>query len=337
MFEQPQDAVRYNALKRRNMLYTNITKFFLLVIFCGLAAVLTAGCGHNPVSGGEPPPYDQDGSRYSDPRTAGRIESSEINESSGIAASKCQPNVLWTHNDSGDGPYLFAIDKTGKNLGTWKVENAENVDWEDIESYKETGGKCFVFVGDTGNSKKNPRTEHKIYRVPEPMVPASSSRSTRKEPANTAPAEVLTFAYPDEPHDAETLMVDPANADIYVVTKSRNAAAGVYKLKPSFNAGLIRAEKITGITVPAIPNGFLTGGDIAPDGKRLVICDYFAAYEFVLPADAKSFDEIWKQKPAVIKLGDREQGEAICYSDDGNSLFATSEGKNKPLIRVDRR
>jgi hypothetical protein len=319
------------------MLYKNITKKLLVVIFCGILPALTGGCGHSPVSGGEPPHYDSDRSDYSDPKIAGRIESTEITESSGIAASKCRPNVLWTHNDSGDGPYVFAIDETGKNLGTWKVGNAENLDWEDIESYRDAGGNCFLYVGDIGNSKKNARTEHKIYRIAEPEVPAGGSRTTRKEPAITAAAEALTFAYPDEPHDAETLMIDPAAGDIYVVTKSRNTAAGVYKLKPSFGAGTIRAEKIADIAVPAIPNGFLTGGDIAADSSRLVICDYFAAYEFVLPSGAKSFDEIWKQKPVVINLGERDQGEAICYSDDGRSLFATSEGKNRPLVRVDRR
>lgn len=319
------------------MLYKNITKNLLLVIFCGISAVLTSGCGHNPVSGGEPPPYDGDKSQYSEPQTAGRIESSEITESSGVAASKCQPNVLWTHNDSGDGPFLFALDQTGKNLGTWKVGNAENVDWEDIELHKDANGKCLIYVGDIGNSKKDPRTEHRIYRVAEPEVPSGGSRTTRKDPATTATAEVMTFTYPDELHDAETLMVHPTTADIYIVTKSRNTAAGVYKVKSSFGPGTIRAEKIADITVPAIPNGFLTGGDIAPDGKRLVICDYFAAYEYELPFAAARFDEIWKQKPAVINLGEREQGEAITYSADGSSLFATSEGKNKPLIRVTRR
>jgi hypothetical protein len=286
---------------------------------------------------GTPPAFDPESSQYDKPQTAGRIESSEINESSGVTASKCQPNLLWTHNDSGDGPYLFAIDQTGHDLGTWKVEDAENLDWEDIASYKDTGGKCFLYIADIGNSRKDPRTQHKIYRVAEPDVPAGGSHTRRKEPARTDPAEVLTFAYPDEPHDAETLMVHPTTGEIYVVTKSRNTAAGVYELKPIFGAETVRAEKIMDITVPAIPNGFLTGGDIAPDGMRLVICDYFAAYEFSLPADAKQFDEIWKQKPVVINLGDRDQGEAIGYSSDGNSLFATSEGKNQPLIRLNRR
>ncbi|MGD9560725.1 MAG: hypothetical protein AB7F88_01155 [Pyrinomonadaceae bacterium] len=318
------------------MPYTNITKFFLLVIL-GVLMMCTANCTHSLVSGGEPPDYQDKTSPYSEPQTAGRVESSEINESSGLVASQCQPDTLWTHNDSEEGPYLFALDGKGKGLGTWKVAETENVDWEDMGLYKDPEGNCFLYIGDIGNQRKNPRTEHTIYRVAEPKVPTSGSGTTKKTAGLTAPAEAITFAYPDETHDSETLMVHPVSGEIYVITKSRFGAAGVYKLKPPFVEKTVRPERVSDISVPAIPNGFLTGGSIAPDGKRLVICDYFAAYEFSLPPDAKSFDEIWKQKPSVINLGPRDQGEAVAYSADGNSLFATSEGKQRQLIRVTRR
>ena len=80
----------------------------------------------------------------------------------------------------------------------------------------------------------------------------------------------------------------------------------------------------------------LTGGDISPDGKRVIICDYFDGYELVLPEKAKDFEEIWKQDLKIVPLGKREQGEAVTYAPDGRALFATSEKKNQPLVRVDR-
>jgi hypothetical protein len=36
-------------------------------------------------------------------------------------------------------------------------------------------------------------------------------------------------------------------------------------------------------------------------------------------------------------MGGREQGEAVSYSADGNSIFATSEKKNSPIIEVKRK
>lgn len=311
-----------------------ITKNFLIVIFSAAQILLASACGHNPVGDGKPPSFDRETSRYDKPREVGNIESSEITESSGIAASKCQPDVLWTHNDSGDGPFIFAIDPVGRNLGTWKIGNATNLDWEDIAAFKDAAGKCFLYIGDIGNSRKEPRGEHKIYRVPEPTV-GNERGSSRKEPATAADADMLTFSYPDERQDSETLMVHPVSGVIYVVTKQRNKAAGAYSIKPNFGSTVI-AERLGEISVPAIPNGFLTGGDISPDGQRMVICDYFAAYEFLLPTDAKAFDEIFKQKPIPVDIGDRTQGEAIGYSADGLSLFVTSEGRFQSLIQVSR-
>src|SRR4030095_7791087 len=56
----------------------------------------------------------------------------ELKESSGLAISRTQPGVLWSHNDSGDGPNLSAIDGSGKLLGVFRGTGAMARDWEDI-------------------------------------------------------------------------------------------------------------------------------------------------------------------------------------------------------------
>src|SRR5690554_2695558 len=61
----------------------------------------------------------------------GRIDHPPIRESSGLVASRRQPGVFWTHNDSGNPPAIYAIDRTGKLLGEWRI-GAINHDWEDI-------------------------------------------------------------------------------------------------------------------------------------------------------------------------------------------------------------
>jgi len=54
----------------------------------------------------------------------------ELRESSGLAASRAHPGLFWSHNDSGDGPMLYAIDTTAALLGVVEVEGARAVDWE---------------------------------------------------------------------------------------------------------------------------------------------------------------------------------------------------------------
>ncbi len=275
--------------------------------------------------------------QYGKPEIVGTIKSGEITESSGLVVSKCQKNVFWTHNDSGDNAFIFALDAKGEKLGTWKVKEAKNIDWEDIAAIKNADGKCFLYIGDIGNNVRV-RGEFTIYLVKEPPVSDADKNSGRKNPSETETAQAIKFDYPDTRHDAETLLVHPNTGEIYILSKRLQGASGVYKLSKNYSLEKInRLEKIADFTVPAIPNGFLTGGDISPDGKRVVICDYFAAYEIVLPENAKNFDEIWKEKPEIIQLGERAQGEAVCYSADGNSIYATSEKEDSPLIEVKRK
>ena len=316
-----------------------IPKFFAFVISFALVCLIFSACSSvfpthnenaNKESGNFSPNYDK-------PKAVGKIESKEITESSGIAASKCQTDVFWTHNDSGDDAFIFALNAKGKKLGTWKVANAKNNDWEDIAEMKTPNGECILYIGDIGNNTRI-RDEFTVYRVKEPAVSAENESSSKKNPIPTEPAEAIKFTYPDMRHDAETLMVHPATGDIYILSKRLSGASAVYKLKSNFDLNKTnKLEKITDFSVPAIPNGFLTGGDISPDGKRVIICDYFNAYELVLPEKAKNFDEIWKETPLTVELGAREQGESVGYSADGKSIFATSEKKNAPIIEVKRK
>jgi hypothetical protein len=306
------------------MLNKTIAKFPLIVIFAASICLAFSACS------------DAGRSKVDVVNPAYQIESDEISESSGLAASQCQPNVFWTHNDSGDGPYIYAINSKGENLGTWQVKNAENKDWEDMASFKNGGGQCFLYIGEIGNTDKLERSQHVVYRVPEPVISAGDADSKKGNARNTEPAEAMNFKYSDKKNDAEALMVHPNTGEIYILTKQRSNPSGVYKLGNAFGSAVTVAQKIADLSVPAVPNGLLTGGAISPDGKRVTVCDYSAAYELALPDGAINFDEIWQRKPAAIDLGIRKQGETVTYSSNGTSIFATSEKRNSPIIEVKR-
>jgi hypothetical protein len=309
----------------------NISKKLLFVItictiFTGCSRIFSSAVNSNI---NKPTDDEQISKVYGKAKIIGTIDSNEITESSGITASRCSENVYWTHNDSGGDAFLFAVNEKGKKLGTWKVTDAKNTDWEDIAAFKDEKGKCFLYVGEIGNNNRT-RSEMTIYKVAEPKVSDSDKDSSIKKPSKTESAEAIKFSYPDGNYDSETLMIHPKTGDIYVLTKSLVGASEVFKIGK-------KTEKIADFSVPALPNGFLTGGEVSPDGKRVILCDYFNAYEIVLPKEAKNFDEIWKEKPLVIELGERKQGEAICYTADGKGIIATSEKKNSPMIKVERK
>jgi hypothetical protein len=301
----------------------------LAVIVFGLIVIFAAGCGGTLTSTAST-------SDYAAPIVVGRIEADDIRESSGLTASECQ-DVLWTHNDAGSDAFIFGMSTEGKHLGTWRVANAHNVDWESIASQKDSSGKCFLIIGDIGDNAED-RRELEIYRIPEPAVSAETPRSTVANPLLTEPAQSMKFKYPAGRHNAETILVHPQTGDIYVVTKKRRGPAGVYKIKPAFGTALaVESEKIADVSVPSKPEGLLTGGSISPDGKLVMLCDLKAGYEFVLPDGAASPDAIWTQKPVVVDLGDRKQGEGVSYGRDGVSLYASSEKKNSPLFLIKRK
>lgn len=311
-----------------------ISGFVILVLGIGL---MLSACGRAWSSGREGPDFDRAQSPYAEPKPVGKIELADIIESSGLAASKCQPGVLWTHNDSGDDAFIYAIDEQGKDLGTWRVTGAENRDWEDIAEFKDAAGRCFIYIGEIGNNDgKRDRTL--VYRVGEPQVTTESQGTNRKTALRTEPAESIRVDYPGVRENAETLLVHPTTGDIYIVSKRFNGPAAVYRVPPQFDSDQpVSAAKIADITVRSVPNGLLTGGDISPDGTRVVLCDYTAGYEFTLPPGDANFDDIWKQKPVKFDIGERESGESITYGPDGLQLFAGSEGKYSPIYEIQRK
>lgn len=318
------------------MLTKTIPKNCAFVILISVGLLLPTACSSvfPTSSNNEKTPANV--SPYEKPEISGRIDSPEIRESSGVAASQCQRDVYWTHNDSEGDAFLFAIDGRGRKLGTWRVTGAKNHDWEDIAAFRNKSGECELLIGDIGNNTRA-RGEFVIYRFAEPKVDDSTRNSTRRKPISTETARAIIVFYDRAPQDAETLMIHPASGDIYVIDKRITGAAGVFRLNANYSPnGRNELRFIGELSVPAIPNGLFTGGDISPDGQRVIVCDYFNAYELKLPENAADFDEIWKQKPIVVALGARDQGEAVAYNADGTAIVATSERGKSPFIVVRR-
>lgn len=312
--------------------------YFIVPLVGRLPASSVAG-GANPERGGSgdgrSPQRRWQG--YGAPILRGRIRNPSITESSGLAASGLADGRLWTHNDSGDAPILYCIDVDAEPCGVWQVSGAEAFDWEDIAAGPgPVPGRSYLYAGDIGDNR-NERRSIVVYRVPEPRVAPGTRSSSHTEPAQTAPAALITLVYPDGPHDAESLLVHPRTGDIYIVTKAFFGPAAVYRAAaPARGTGTVELERVARISTPGGRSGFFTAGDIAPDGKRLVLCYGFRGVELELSRGA-DFDVIWRRPAHTVELGPSLQREAIAYSRDGNSLFTTSEGRRPPLIEMRRK
>ena len=265
------------------------------------------------------------------------IKNQSINESSGLVASRTTPGAYWTHNDSGDGPFIYAFDSTGETLGVFKVTGAQARDWEDMSAGPgPQPNKSYLYVGDIGDNNEK-RSEVVVYRFLEPDLKPSDKNSTKTNPRATERAEAIRLVYPDGKHDAETLMVHPQTGNLYIMTKVAFKNPVVYEATaPLKSNDVITMTRIGEVRVPSLFGGAITGGSVSPDGRRVALCDYFQGYELVLPEKSNNFVDIWKEKMTGFDLGKRKQGESIAYRLDGNALLATSE-KELTVIQVERR
>jgi hypothetical protein len=304
----------------------------LLLTFLGLASLFPTHNTHASVS-----QANKYRSSYGPAETIADLQDTSIKESSGLAASRTTAGIFWTHNDSGDGPFIYAFDHRGRRKGVWRVREAAARDWEDMAAGPGPDrNRNYLYIGDIGDNSER-RSEIVVYRVPEPKITPAGASSTNAKPTLTETAESIRLRYPDGPHDAEALLVHPVTGAIYIVIKIMFATVGVYEASAwPGDDGVRTLSRLGELKIPSLFGGMITGGAISPNGRRVALCDYIQAYEIVLTG-REPFDSIWKQPLTTIALGNRQQGEAITYRLDGKALLATSEGLPTPLVQVVRR
>lgn len=271
-------------------------------------------------------------SAYGPAKQLGKLNVPFINELSGIADSRVNPGVVWCHNDSGDGAYVYALNRRAECIGVFLVRSASANDWEDMAwGPGPDGTGNSLYLGDIGDNPKQ-RPQYSIYRIAEPKL--GKEPGSKQAPNLTGePTIRRDFTYPDGSHNAECLMVHPKTGVVYIVTKDESGAAGVYRF-PAERKEWWEPVKLERVGTVKLPGELITGGDISPDGTRVALRTYATAYELRLPPGSASFDDVWKATPTRIPTPFMTISEAICYTADGKSLLISSEGVGAPLYEL---
>ncbi|GGP36002.1 hypothetical protein GCM10010278_10760 [Streptomyces melanogenes] len=236
------------------------------------------------------------------------IKDPRIKESSGLAASRAHPGIYWTHNDSDDGPYVYAVDsKTGETVATITLTGVGKP--RDVEAIS-VGPDGNVYVGDIGDNLGGTWKNVWIYKFPEPA---------RLKDA-TVKATQYVVKYADGPRNAEALMVHPKTGRLYIASK-KEGGGGLYEGPSRLSTSGTNVFR----RVDDVP--WVTDGAFSPDGSKLALRGYFWAAEYD-----------WKDG----KLGARHgvsaplmrQAESVTYTLDGKALLFGSEGEGSPVVRV---
>jgi len=292
-----------------------------------------------------PPSVDSPGRQAGNFRKTGTIASDRLVECSGIDMSMIRDDLLWAINDSGDGPYLYAMGTDGRDRGKVKMNGAFNRDWEDLATFK-WRDRSMILVADVGDNRQRYGL-YRLYIIEEPVFFGESVSSA----ADANVAWTVTFRYPDRNHDAEAVGVDPTNGQILVLTK-RDTPPLLFSLplKPEHLAQPVVAQRVAAMDrIPALTSDDLlypygqyrclpTAMDLSPDGQKMVILTYKHAYLF-----DRSVSDNWRSipSPTVIPLPLPQdtpgfaQREAACFSRTTTGLFITAEALHAAIYHSD--
>lgn len=281
---------------------------------------------------------------YTGPVVAGTMASPPRHETSGIAFSRRSPDILWVHDDSGGQPILYAMTPDGKDAGAIRLRGVKNDDWEDVTAF-EQDGKAWLLVADTGdNSGRRPQVI--LHLVEEP---ARDQLSAGKA-VTVAPKWSMRLTYEDGPRDCESVAVDVAGRAIYLLSK-RDDTPQLYRVNlPTGQPGnaVVVARKVG--LVPHIPEpsvaetlvrgrlgkrrSEVTAMDFSSDGTLAAVLTYGAGLLFERK-NGEPWAEALAREPVHLPISGLLQGEAICFTPDGKSIYIASEGP-QPLVRYDR-
>jgi len=232
-------------------------------------------------------------------------------ELSGLATSIRHPGIVWATNDSGGGPYLYALDSdTCRIRATLRLLDTPARDHEALAVGRDAQGRAVIWVGDIGDNLGT-WPYARIHKVVEPK---------RLRDADV-PVTTYRFTYPGGPVNAEALLAAPDREQLWVISKEAGVGS-VFELPSPMSDSLepMRATEV------GTARSSVTDAAMAPDGSRYVVRDYLSA-------------EVFSGEPpgtaeARFGLPLQLQGEAVTWTEDGRSLLVASEGSGD-LVEVD--
>jgi hypothetical protein len=226
------------------------------------------------------------------------IKDARITESSGLAVDPAG-NIYWTVNDSGDRGVAYGIGLDGKVQGSLNFR-AQPVDVEAVAVHDDQ-----LYVGDIGDNNSR-RSFVRVFFFDNPRANGL-----------TVSYHAYDFRYPDEPHNAETLLVNDSGR-LFIVTKERDGAIYAAPRKPD-RQGVNELKK-----VGSAPSD-VTDGTFLPGGDKIALLTYSS----ITVIDTSTYEVL-----ASSPIPQQRQAESLTLSLDEQSLLVGSEGSKSKVYSV---
>ncbi|HUS21124.1 MAG TPA: hypothetical protein VMZ66_03825 [Aeromicrobium sp.] len=234
------------------------------------------------------------------------IRDDRIIESSGLAVSSKHDDLVYTINDSGTHPMVYAVRlSSGDVVG---VTDLKDLDVEDTESIA-VDARGILWLGDLGDNDEK-RDDVSIIAFPEPG-PGTHHLTT---------ADRYGVRFPDGPVDVEGMLVHPTSDQVFLVSKSRDGLGTIYRLPMLRPGSTVEAEDLHVEAPRAVTDATFTHA-----GTRALL---------------RTNEEVWIYNPTTwepmskIETPKLDQGESVTVESGDRTMLLGSEGKNSPILRV---
>jgi hypothetical protein len=234
------------------------------------------------------------------------IRDDRITESSGLAVSSKHDDLVYTINDSGNHPMIYAVRlSSGDVVG---ITDLASLDVEDTESIA-VDARGILWLGDLGDNDEQ-RDDVSIIAFPEPG-PGTHHLTT---------ADRYGVTFPDGPVDVEGMLVHPTTDQVFLVSKNRSGPGTVYRL-PTLAPGVTVEAEDLDVEAPEA----VTDATFTHSGRQALL----RTNDEVWVYDAKTWEPIGQ-----IDTPKLEQGESVTVERGDRTILLGSEGENSPIVRV---
>lgn len=267
----------------------------------------------------------------------GTVQDRNLDEISGLVASRANANNIWVHEDSGNPNKIYLIDERGVTKATITLPDA-NRDWEDIAvGPGPQSNTTYIYLADFGDNGAS-NSKFYIYRFVEPSIAGRALPYSKT--LSDGEVQKLDFRYADGSRNAETLLIDPVTKDLIVIAKEdtgsqerpqASAKGGIYRAAyPQPTSGTTVLTRSGSVNIPTA-----TGGDISVSGSEILIKNYDNVY-YWQKSKGQSITQTLVTSPTRLSsyntasnANDREPGgEAIGWKTNGSGFYTISEIKN---------
>lgn len=263
----------------------------------------------------------------------GRFAPGVANEASGVASATGNPDAFFVVDDptgtdgvvavNANGSLLARIGVAGMSAGNAEALAGGTCGTTPIAVSGEqpaVGARC-LYVGDLGDQIG--RDHITIYRFAEPAL--------LPPPDEPVPADAWKYTYPDQPQDAESLLVD-TDGSLLIITKPAHkgkavAPHRVYRAQPG-GGELRQVGEFSPPKPPVALQSLLTGNvvtDAAAAPGRVLLLTYDQVVEYTAPDPTAPLATFFSWPQRNLPMPEQIQSEGIAPTIDGCGYTIVSE------------